>query len=209
MVKNLYCKKLGMTRYFLEEGKSFPVTILKVGPCVVIQKKTKEHDGYEAIQVGFEPQREQRVNKPMLGHFKVAGEQYFKNLREIKVENANEFELGQEIKADIFSIGDMVHVTGRSKGRGFSGVMKRWNFSGGRKTHGSRSHRVPGSIGASATPGKVYKGRKMPGQMGNKQVTIKNLKILDVRPEMDIIALKGAVPGSRNSIIEISKIEGN
>ncbi len=209
MVKNLYCKKLGMTRYFLEEGKSFPVTILKVGPCVVIQKKTKEQDGYEAIQVGFEPQKEQRINKPLQGHYKVAGERFFKNLREIKVENANEFELGQEIKADIFSIGDMVHVTGRSKGRGFAGVMKRWGFSGGRKTHGSRAHRVPGSIGASATPGKVYKGRKLPGHMGNRQVTTKNLKILDVRPEMGIIALKGAVPGSRNSIIEISKIEVN
>jgi large subunit ribosomal protein L3 len=209
MVKNIYCKKLGMTRYFLEEGKSFPVTILKVGPCVVIQKKTKERDGYEAIQVGFEPQKEQRINKPLQGHYKAAGDRFFKNLREIKVENADEFELGQEIKADIFSIGDMVHVTGLSKGRGFAGVMKRWNFSGGRKTHGSRAHRVPGSIGASATPGRVYKGRKMPGHMGNKQVTTKNLKILDVRPEMDIIALKGAVPGSRNSIIEISKIEVN
>lgn len=208
MVKNLYCKKLGMTRYFLEEGKSFPVTILKAGPCVVVQKKTKEHDGYEAIQVGFEPQKEQRVNKPMHGHYKVAGERFFKNLREIKVENADEYELGQELKADIFSIGDLVHVTGRSKGRGFSGVIKRWGFSGGKDTHGCRSHRVPGSIGMSATPGRVYKGRKLPGHMGNRRVTIKNLKILDVRPETDIIALKGAVPGSRNSIIEISKIEG-
>ena len=197
-----------MTRYFLEEGKSFPVTILKAGPCVVIQKKTKEHDGYDAIQVGFEPQREKRINKPMQGHYKAAGEQFFKTLKEIKVDNADEFELGQEIKADIFSIGDMVHVTGRSKGRGFSGVIKRWGFSGGKETHGCRSHRVPGSIGMSATPGRVYKGKKLPGHMGNKRVTIKNLKILDVRPELDIIALKGAVPGSRNSIIEISKIEG-
>jgi large subunit ribosomal protein L3 len=209
MVKNLYCKKLGMTRYFLEEGRSFPVTILEAGPCVVIQKKTKTRDGYEAIQVGFETQKEQRVNKALRGHYKKAGESFFKNLREIKVENADEFELGQEIKADIFSIGDTVRVTGRSKGRGFSGVIKRWGFSGGKDTHGCRSHRVPGSIGASATPGRVYKGRKLPGQMGNKQVTIQNLKILDVRPEMNIIALKGAVPGSRHSVIEISKIEGN
>ena len=144
----------------------------------------------------------------MQGHHKAAGEQFFKTLREIKVENADEFELGQEIKADIFSIGDMVHVTGRSKGRGFSGVIKRWGFSGGKETHGCRSHRVPGSIGMSATPGRVHKGKKLPGHMGNRRVTIKNLKILDVRPDMDIIALKGAVPGSRNSIIEISKIEG-
>ena len=198
-----------MTRYFLEEGKSFPVTILEVGPCVVTQKKTKAHDGYEAIQIGFEPQKEQRVNKPLRGHFKKAGEGVYKNLREIKVENAEEFELGQELKADIFSIGDTVCVTGRSKGRGFSGVIKRWGFSGGKETHGCRSHRVPGSIGASATPGRVYKGRKLPGHMGNRQVTIQNLKVLDVRPEMNIIALKGAVPGSRHSVIEISKIEGN
>ena len=209
MVKNLYCKKLGMTRYFLEEGRSFPVTILEAGPCVVIQKKTKARDGYEAIQVGFEAQKEQRMNKAMRGHYKNAGESFYKNLRKIKVENADEFELGQEIKADIFNIGDTVRVTGRSKGRGFSGVIKRWGFSGGKDTHGCRSHRVPGSIGASATPGRVYKGRKLPGQMGNRQVTIQNLKILDVRPEMNIIALKGAVPGSRHSVVEVSKIEGN
>ena len=199
-----------MTRYFLEEGKSFPVTILEAGPCVVIQKKTKDNDGYEAIQVGFEPQKEQRVNKPLQGHYKNAGNGiYYKNIREIKVEKADEFELGQELKADIFSIGDTVRVTGRSKGRGFSGVIKRWGFSGGKETHGCRSHRVPGSIGSSAYPGRVYKGRKLPGHMGNRQVTIKNLKILDVRPEMNIIALKGAVPGSRYSVVEISKIEGN
>ena len=209
MVKNLYGKKLGMTRYFLEEGKSFPVTILEAGPCFVIQKKTRANDGYEAIQVGFDPQKEQRVNKPLRGHYKNAGEGVYKNIREIKVEKAEDFELGQEIKADIFSIGDMVRVTGRSKGRGFTGVIKRWGFSGGKETHGCRSHRVPGSIGSSAYPGRVHKGRKLPGHKGNRQVTIKNLKILDVRPEMNIIALKGAVPGSRYSIVEICKIEGN
>ena len=198
-----------MTRYFLEEGKSFPVTILEAGPCVVIQKKTKAKDGYEAIQVGFDPQKEKRVNKPLRGHYKNAGEGVYKKIREIKVEKAEDFQLGQEIKADIFSIGDMVRVTGRSKGRGFTGVIKRWGFSGGKETHGCRSHRVPGSIGSSAYPGRVYKGRKLPGHMGNRQVTIKNLKILDVRPEMNIIALKGAVPGSRYSIVEICKLEVN
>ena len=198
-----------MTRYFLEEGKSFPVTILEAGPCVVIQKKTKAKDGYEAIQVGFDPQKEKRVNKPLRGHYKNAGEGVYKKIREIKVEKAEDFQLGQEIKADIFSIGDMVRVTGRSKGRGFTGVIKRWGFSGGKETHGCRSHRVPGSIGSSAYPGRVYKGRKLPGHMGNRQVTIKNLKILDVRPEMNMIALKGAVPGSRYSIVEICKLEVN
>ena len=173
---------------------------------MVIQKKTKEQDGYEAIQVGFEPQREQRVNKPMQGHYKVAGDRFFRNLREIKVENSDEFELGQEIKADIFSIGDMVRVTGKSKGRGFSGVIKRWGFSGGKDTHGCRSHRIPGSIGQSATPGRVYKGKKLPGRLGYQKTTIKNLKILDVRPEMDAIAIKGSIPGSLNSIIEICRV---
>ena len=195
-----------MTRYFLDEGKSFPVTILKTLPCVVIQKKTKGKDGYEAIQVGFEHQKEQRVNKPLKGHYKAAGNQCFRYLREIRVDDANVFELGQEIKGDIFNIGDVVNVTGKSKGRGFSGVIKRWGFSGGKDTHGCRSHRVPGSIGASATPGRVYKGRKLPGRMGFQQTTIKNLKVLDVRPDMDVIAIKGAVPGSCNTIIEITKI---
>jgi large subunit ribosomal protein L3 len=206
MVKKLFVKKVGMTRYFLDEGRSFPVTILKTVPCVVIQKKTKDKDGYEAIQVGFETQKEQRVNKPLRGHYKAAGDQCFRYLREIRVDDANVFELGQEIKGDTFNIGDVVNVTGKTKGRGFSGVIRRWGFSGGKDTHGCRSHRVPGSIGASATPGRVYKGRKLPGHMGFQQTTIKNLKVLDVRPDMDVIALKGAVPGSRNSIIEITKM---
>ena len=205
MVKKLIGKKLGMTRFFLDEGQSVPVTIVKAGPCVILQKKTADKDGYEAIQVGFENQRKKRVNAPLRGHFKAAGDRYFAHLREIRVEDAQEFELGQELKADIFEIGETVQVTGKSKGRGFSGVIKRWGFSGGKKTHGSRSHRVPGSIGSSATPGRVQKGKKLPGRMGYQKSTIKNLMILDVRPEQDIIALKGSIPGSRNSIIEISK----
>jgi large subunit ribosomal protein L3 len=199
-------KKLGMTRYFLDEGRSIPVTIIKAGPCVVIQKKTKEKDGYEAIQVGFEPQKEKRVNKPMRGHFKAAGEQCFRYLKEIKVENSEEFEIGQEIRADIFQNGDLILVSGKSKGRGFAGVVKRWGFAGGKDTHGCRSHRVPGSVGASATPGRVMKGRKLPGRMGYQKNTVKNLTVVDVRPEIDVIAIKGAVPGSRDSLIEISKI---
>lgn len=204
MSKRLYGKKLGMTRYFLEEGGSTPATIIKAGPCVVIQKKTLDKDGYEAIQVGFEPQKADRLNKPRQGHFKAAGDRVFRYLREIRVDDAGAFELGQEIGVDIFSIGDTVTVSGWSKGRGFSGVIKRWGFAGGKSTHGCRSHKVPGSIGASATPGRVAKGKKLPGRMGNQRTTIKNLKIVDVRPEMGVIALKGAVPGSKNSIVEIS-----
>ena len=205
MAKKLFGKKLGMTRYFLDEGKSVPVTIVQTWPCVVIQKKTLEKDGYEAIQVGFETQKEKRVNGPLRGHFKAAGDRFFAHLKEIRIKDVDRFELGQEIRSDIFHIGETVNVTGRSKGRGFSGVIKRWGFSGGKKTHGSRSHRVPGSIGASATPGRVFKGKKLPGRMGYQKTTIKNLKILDVRPEEDIIAIKGTLPGYCNGIIEIKK----
>ncbi len=205
MVKKLFGKKIGMTRYFLDEGRSVPATVLKVGPCVVTQKKTVDKEGYNAIQVGFEPQKEGRVNKPLKGHMSKAGAGYFRILREIRVEDPGPFELGQVIRADMFNIGDTVHVSGASKGRGFAGVMKRWGFSGGRKTHGSRSHRIPGSIGCSATPGRVHKGRKLPGHYGNEKVTVKNLKVIDVRPEMDVVVVKGAVPGSRNSLIEIRK----
>jgi large subunit ribosomal protein L3 len=206
MVKKLFGKKLGMTRHFLEEGKSVPVTVLKVGPCVVIQKKSVEKEGYNAIQVGYEPQKNNRLKQPLLGHFKASGGKCFKHLREIRVDDLEAFELGQEIKADIFSVNDRVNVSGVSKGRGFTGVIKRWGFSGGRKTHGSRSHRIPGSIGCSATPGRIQKGKKLPGRMGSQRVTIKNIKVVDVRPEWDVVMVRGAVPGSRNSLVEISKV---
>jgi large subunit ribosomal protein L3 len=207
MVKTLFGKKMGMTRYFLDEGKSIPVTILKLGPCVVIQKKTEDKDGYNAIQVGFEPRNEKRVNKPLKGHFKAAGDKLFRYLKEIRVESTDAFELGQELGADLFTIGEKVAVRGRSKGRGFAGVVKRWGFSGGKDTHGCRTHRAPGSIGTNTTPGRVVKGRRLPGRMGYRNLTVRNLKVLDVRPEMNVIALVGAVPGSRNGVIEVTKLE--
>ena len=205
MIDKLFGKKLGMTQYFLGEGNSCPVTVLKVGPCVVTQKKTLGKEGYNAIQVGYGPQKEKRVNKPLRGHFNAAGKGYFSVAREIRVEDPETFELGQELKSDIFQIGERVQVTGISKGRGFSGVMKRWGFSGGRKTHGSRSHRVPGSIGCSAWPSKVIRGKKMPGQYGNNRKTIRNLEIVDIRPSENLIMIKGAIPGSKNGIVEIKK----
>jgi large subunit ribosomal protein L3 len=208
MVRTLFGKKLGMSRYFVDEGKSIPVTIIRVEPCVVIQKKTSQKDGYEAIQVGFESQKETRVNKPLRWHFKKSGDRIFKYLREIHVESADDFELGQEIRSDIFVIGEEVAVTGRSKGRGFAGVVKRWGFSGGKDTHGCRSHRVPGSIGSSSDPSRVWKGKKLPGRMGDQRTTIRNLKVVDVRPDMDVIALQGAVPGSRNSVVQIRRLPG-
>ncbi|MFH1350367.1 MAG: 50S ribosomal protein L3 [Pseudomonadota bacterium] len=206
MVNKLFGKKLGMMRYFVEEGIDVPVTIVKAGPCVVIQKKTIEKDGYAAIQVGFEAQKKERINRPLQGHFRAAGDRFFSHMREIRVEDVDAFELGQEIRSDIFQIGDRVTVTGRSKGRGFAGVIKRWGFSGGKTTHGSRSHRVPGSIGASATPGRVIKGKKLPGRLGYRRTTIKNLTVVDVRHETDLIVIKGAIPGSNNDIVEINKI---
>lgn len=205
MVNKLFGKKLGMTRCFLEEGRAVPVSVLKIGPCVVIQKKTLDKEGYNAIQVGYEPQKESRINKPLRGHFKAAGERCFAHIKEIRVDDPENFEPDQEIKSDIFKVNDLVHVSGISKGRGFSGVIKRWGFSGGRKTHGSRSHRIPGSIGCSATPGRVQKGKKLPGRMGCQRVTIKNLKVVDVRPEMDVILVEGSVPGSPNGLVEICK----
>jgi large subunit ribosomal protein L3 len=205
MVSKLFGKKMGMTRYFLEEGMSVPVTVVKVEPCVIIQKKSAHKEGYNAIQVGFVAREESRTNKPQKGHFKNAGKGCFSYLREIRVDDPETFELGQELNAEALSIGDTVHVTGVSKGRGFTGVTKRWGFSGGKKTHGSRSHRVPGSIGCSATPGRVHKGKKLPGRMGNQRVTVKNLQIVDVRPEMDAVIIKGAIPGSRNSVVELCK----
>lgn len=207
MIDRLFGKKLGMTRHFLEEGKSVPVTVLKVEPCVVIQIKTREKEGYNAIQVGFETRREGKMNKPLRGHFnKATGGRYFAHLREIRVDDPDSFELGQEIRPEFINAGDTVHVIGISKGRGFSGVIKRWGFSGGKKTHGSRSHRIPGSIGCSATPGRVRKGTKLPGRMGYQRVTIKNLQVIDVRPELDVVLVGGSVPGSRNSLVEVRKV---
>ena len=207
MGNRIFGKKLGMMRYFIDEGQSVPVTLVKAGPCFVMQKKTIEKDGYEAIQVGFEEKKESRVNKPLKGHQKVAGDKCYYYLREIRVYDSKEYEIGQAITAaDIFQIGDIVTVSGKSKGRGYAGVMKRHGFGGGRKTHGSRSHRVPGSIGATTTPGRVVKGRKLPGRMGYERTTVKNLKVLDVRPEIDLIAIKGPLPGSDNSIIEICRL---
>ncbi len=209
MVSKLYGKKLGMSRYFGGRGEAVPVTIVMAGPCVVVRKKTREKEGYEAIQVGFEPVKEKNLSKPRRGQFKTAGTACFRHLREIKVEDSGEFELGQEIGTDIFTTGDTIQVSAKSKGRGFQGVVKRWGFSGGKDTHGCRSHRVPGSIGASATPSRVFKGKKLPGRMGSQRTTVKNLRVVDVRPDLGVIAVKGAVPGARNGLVEICKVKSS
>lgn len=205
MVNGILGKKLGMTQIFTENGTRVPVTVIEAGPCTVVQKKVAESDGYCAVQLGFGTQKAHRINKPELGHFKKAGKGLFAYLREFGGE-IDEVQVGTEIVcADVFATGDVVDVVGTSKGKGFQGVIKRWNFSGGRSTHGSKFHRAPGSIGCSAWPSRVFKGKKMAGQMGNERVTVQNLEIVDVRPDQNIILIKGAIPGPKNGLVTIRK----
>jgi large subunit ribosomal protein L3 len=203
MKKGLIGKKLGMTQIFADDGRRIPVTVIQAGPCVVLQKKTGEKDGYAAIQVGFEPADAARVNRPALGHAKAAGKGAFKALRELRLENADQFAVGDVVVVDQFTEGEYVDVTATSKGKGFQGVIKRWGFKGGRASHGSRFHRAPGSIGASAYPSRVFKNKKMPGQLGNEQVTIQRLQVVRVDTRQNLLLIKGAVPGAKNGIVLI------
>ncbi|SDO02258.1 large subunit ribosomal protein L3 [Desulfonauticus submarinus] len=199
-------KKIGTTRIFGEDGSVVPVTVVQAGPCPVIQVKTKEADGYEAIQLGFEQVSEKKVNKPLKGHFAKAKKGYFRYLKEFRVENGSEFDLGQDITVEIFEPGERISVTGTSKGKGFAGVMKRWGFGGLPASHGAEKvHRSPGAIGQCAYPGKVFKGKKMAGHMGNKQVTYRNLEVVGVRPEDNVILIKGQIPGPKNSLVLLRK----
>ncbi len=203
----LIAKKLGMTQLYVD-GKAVPVTVLEAQDGVITQIKTKEKDGYNAIVVGFIDTKETRLNKPMLGVFKKVGVPPKKMLKEFRVENPTDYEVKAQIKVDIFQKGDVVDVIGKTKGRGFSGVMKRHNFAGGPDGHGSMFNRRPGSIGNCELPGRVVKGKKMPGHYGDERVTIKNLEIMYVDPEKNLIAVKGAVPGSKGSYVNIIK-KGN
>ena len=205
MCRGLIGKKLGMTGMFTAEDNYIPVTVVQVGPCVVTQIKTIATDGYNALQLGFGKKKKSRINKPLEGHLKKSGEARFTILREVPVDDPDEYSLGQTISLDMFSIGERIDVTGITKGRGFAGVIKRHGFHGGKKSHGSHSHRIPGSIGCSATPSKVIKGKKMPGQYGNERKTVRNLEIVDIRPTESLMMIKGALPGSRAGVIEIKK----
>ena len=196
-------KKLGMTHVFTEDGKMVPVTVVEAGPCCVIQVKTPGKDGYEAVKVGFiEVRKEKSISKPDAGVFKKAGTKAFKILKEFPMSGLN---VGDMIKAENFNKGDIVTVSGVSKGKGFQGVMKRHNFKGGPDSHGSMFNRAPGSIGASSFPSRVWRGIRMAGHMGSERVTVSNLTVVDVRPEQNIILIEGAVPGAANSILEILK----
>lgn len=197
-------KKIGMTRIYSEEGDAIAVTAIETGPCVVLQKKSVESDGYNAIQVGFLNKKDIRINKPMAGHMKAAGKGGFYHIKEFRVDDLSSYTLGQEILAsDMFKVGDLVDVSGISKGRGFQGVVKRHGFKGGRDTHGSMFHRAPGSIGCSAWPSRVVKGKKMPGRMGSALVTKKNVMVIDVRSESNVLLVKGCLPGATESVVQI------
>ncbi|UCD71148.1 MAG: 50S ribosomal protein L3 [Syntrophobacterales bacterium] len=204
MIREIIGKKLGMTRLFSQGGDIVPVTVIEAGPCPIIQKKTKQRDGYDALQVGFLPKKPTRVNRPLMGHLKKSGRGAFYILKEVRVDEIDTYELGQEIAVDIFQPGDLVDVTGTSKGRGFSGVMKRHGFRGAPASHGTHEYfRHGGSIGAAADPSRTFKGKKMPGHYGNRRVTIQNIEVVEVRPQQNLIFLKGVVPGWRNGIVTI------
>ena len=206
MIQGILGKKLGMTQVFVADGRRIPVTVVEAGPCTVVQKKTESTDGYNALQVGFEAKKSHRVNKPMMGHFKKADQGAFTALRELAADNVDEYQVGDQITCDsVFKAGDIVDVTGTSKGKGFQGVIKRWGFSGGRATHGSKFHRGTGSIGMSASPARVHRGKKMPGQMGNARVTQQNLEIVEVRADQNLILVKGAIPGPNQGLVLIRK----
>lgn len=198
-------KKIGMTRIFNEDGQQIPVTVIEAGPCVVVQKKTVETDGYNAVQLGFDSQKEQRLNKAEQGHLKKHGASPVRILREVRTDRVEELENGGQVAVDLFEGTTHVDVTATCKGRGFQGVVKRWGMSGGRASHGSHMHRRTGSIGQCEYPARVFKGKRMPGHMGNRRVTVQNLKLVQVRPEDNALLIRGAVPGPNGGVVMIRK----
>ena len=205
MKKAILATKVGMTQIFNEDGVLTPVTVLQAGPCVVTQVKTAENDGYEAVQVGFVDKREKLVSKPVKGHFDKAGVSYKRYVREFRFENASEYSVKDEIKADIFAAGDKIDATAISNGKGFQGANKRHGQHRGPMAHGSKFHRHQGSNGSATTPGRVFKGKGMPGQMGHVKVTIQNLEIVKVDAENNLLLVKGAVPGPKKSLVTIKE----
>jgi large subunit ribosomal protein L3 len=198
-------KKVGMTQFYNADGNVVPVTLIQTGPCVVVQKKERAKDGYNALQVGFGRKKSQRVNKPEQGHMAKAGKGAFEVLKEFRLDDVSQYQVGQEIKAgDLFKTGDRVDVSGTSKGHGFTGVIKRWSFGGFPGSHGTHEYfRHGGSIGNRSFPGRVRKGKKMAGHWGNEQISVQNLEVVDIRPEADLILIKGAVPGARQGIVVV------
>ncbi|MFQ5736791.1 MAG: 50S ribosomal protein L3 [Thermodesulfobacteriota bacterium] len=206
MIEGILGKKLGMTHVYSETGAQIPVTVVKAGACHVVQRKTVEKDGYDAVQIGFGEKKEHRVNRPMTGHFKKAGTPCVYTVAEFRGESLDELKPGTVVNcADVFKVGDFVDVSGKSKGKGFQGSMKRHNFGGGRASHGSMHNRAPGSIGQSSDPSRVFKGMRMAGHMGDAKVTVQNLKVVDIRAEENVLLISGAVPGAINGLVVIKK----
>jgi len=204
-MKSLIGRKLGMTQIFNSDGLMIPVTVLQIDPNSIVQVKTIDKDGYNAIQVGYGAKKEKNVNKPTKGHFEKAGVTPKRKLKEFRVEQTDDYEVGQEMNADLFKDGERVDITGTSKGKGFQGVIKRHGHSRGPETHGSRHHRRPGSLGAATYPGRVFKGTKLPGHMGNVQITVQNLEIIKVDMEKNVLLIKGAVPGPKKGLLVIKE----
>ncbi len=206
MIEGIFGKKIGMTHIFAEDGTDVPVTVIKTDTCYIVQTKVNERDGYEAVQLGTEVKLEQRTTRPLSGHFKKAGTPCLYHLAEFKCDTGDEYKPGQTLNcADVFKVGDFVDISGRSKGKGFQGSMKRWGFHGGPRSHGSMHGRSPGSIGQSSDPSRVFKGMKMAGHQGNRKVTVQNIKIVGISPEENILLVKGAVPGPPNSYVMIKR----
>jgi large subunit ribosomal protein L3 len=205
VIKGLLGRKIGMTQVFSPSGEAIPVTAIEAGPCVVTQIRTVERDGYAAVQIGFGEIKPKNLTKPQQGHLAAAG-RLVRYLREFEADNVEEHQVGQILNADLFTPGQMVDVTGTSKGRGFQGVMKRHKFGGGPRTHGQSDRaRAPGSIGAGTTPGRVWKNTRMAGRMGNKRVTVQNLEIVEVLPEQHVILVRGSVPGAKNGLVMVRR----
>jgi large subunit ribosomal protein L3 len=205
MISGIIGKKLGMTQVFTEDGRVTPVTVIEAGPCAVVQKKTVPADGYDAVQIGFLEVKEKKANKPMAGHFKKSGTAAYRHLREFKGD-ASDMEPGSKVTVEIFAKGDKVSVIGTSKGKGFQGVIKLHHFKGGGATHGSMFHREPGGIGSSAWPSRVWKNKKLPAHMGDNQVTIRGLEIVEVKGQDNLLLIKGAIPGAPGGIVIVNKI---
>jgi len=204
MKKAILGKKIGMTQMFRADGTMIPVTVIEAGPCPIVQKKTVGTDGYEAVQVGFGELREKLSNKPRTGHFAKAGVKPLRYMREFKLDDAASLEVGQVIKADVFAEGDKIDVRGISKGKGFQGVVKRWNQARGKMTHGSHFHRAPGSMSANSSPSRVFKTKNLPGHMGNITVTVQNLEVVRVDAERNLLLVKGAVPGPKGGLVALT-----
>ena len=203
MKKAILGKKIGMTQVFTEDGQLIPVSVIQAGPCQVVQKKTEEVDGYTAVQVGYEDKKERRANKPEKGHFQKANVPVKKYLKEFKLDNAAELNVGDELTVEQFADGDVLDVTGTSKGHGFAGTIKRWGTHRGPMTHGSHYHRGPGSLGACSDPSRVFKGKKMPGHCGVVKVTIQNLDLVKIDKERNLLLVKGSIPGPKGGLVVV------